>query len=74
MKCKACSQETNEETTKIILTFSISNPESVDIKLENNYKQLSMEMCIRNKKQLHDLLDKSLDKLSTELFIKNTKR
>lgn len=65
MKCKACGQETDKETTKIVLTFSISNPESVDIKVENNYEQLSMKHCMNNKKVLHELLDKAIDKIST---------
>ena len=74
MKCKACNQETNKETTKIILVFSISNPEGIEIILENNYRKLSIEMCIRNKKQLHELLDKSLDEISNELFVQNTNK
>ena len=73
MKCKACNQETNKETTKIIMAFSISHPEEMDIQVENNYKRLSMEFCLRNKEQLHKLLDISLDKISTEIFIQRTK-
>ena len=72
MKCKACNQETNKETTKIIMAFSISNPEEVDIKVENNYSRLSIEWCMRNNKQLHTLLDMALDKIATEIFIQRT--
>ena len=73
MKCKACEQETDKETTKIILAFSISNPESVDVKVENKYSRLSMELCMKNKKQLHELLDIALDKISTEIFSQNAR-
>lgn len=70
MKCKACGKKTDKETTKIIMTFSVSQPEDMDIKVENKYSKLSMEMCIRNRKQLHELLDKTLDKISSEIFCK----
>lgn len=73
MKCKACGKKINKETTKIIMTFSISNPEDMDIKVENKYKKISMAMCINNRKQLHELLDKTLDKIGTEIFVQKTK-
>ena len=57
MKCKACGNETGEETTKITMVFSISHPENIDIKVDNKYKKLSIEMCLRNKQQLHQLLN-----------------
>lgn len=74
MKCKACGQKTDKETTKIILTFSISNPIEMDIVVENKYEQLSMEMCLRNRKQLHGLLDKTLDEISSRIFSEGCKK
>lgn len=68
MKCKACGQETDKQTTRIIITFSISNPELVDVQVENEYEELSMAMCLNNRKQLHALLDTTLDEISNKLF------
>lgn len=73
MKCKACGNETNKETTKIIITFSISSPKKVDIQVENKYERLSIEWILNNKQALHKLLDKSLDEISVRLFEINVK-
>lgn len=70
-KCKACGQKTGKETTKITLVFSISNPEEVEINVENKYKKLCAATVINNRKALHNLLDKTLDKISNECIQRN---
>ena len=66
MECKARGQE----TTRIILTFSVSKPENMDIKVENDYEELSAAICINNKKVLHEVLDKAIDKIASEIINK----
>jgi len=63
-----------EETTQIILTFSISNPEEMGIKVENDYSSLSLEMCLKNKKALHNLLDEALEGIEGKLILQQAKK
>ena len=59
--------------TEIKIYFDIHNPNSMEIEVNNDYDRLSMADTINFREALHKVLDKSLDKIGTEIFIQKTK-
>tara|TARA_Y100000034_G_C6821655_1_gene370101 strand:- start:171 stop:407 length:237 start_codon:yes stop_codon:yes gene_type:complete len=67
MKCEKCKSNV-KNITEMTIYFDASNPDKVEITCKNGYQGLSMKDIMDNRKSLHDCLDKTLDRISTELF------
>ena len=72
MKCDKCRRKIGAPT-ELTIFFDIRNPSSMEIVCKNNYSRLSMADTLNFRRALHLALDKSLDKIATEIFVKKTR-
>lgn len=71
-KCEMCKRKF-KEFTELSIVFNIKEPTTMRIECKNNYEHLSMADTITFRKELHKVLDKSLDEIATQIFCDKTK-